>query len=35
MAIYQTGAYRVKQSAVGKVKDAIKEFVRYVEANEM
>jgi quinol monooxygenase YgiN len=34
MAIYQTGGYRVKESAVGKVKDAIKDFVSYVEANE-
>ena len=34
MAIYQTGAYQVKSQAVGKVKQAIKEFVRYVEANE-
>ncbi len=34
MAIYQTGAYQVKPSAVGKVKQAIKEFVRYVEASE-
>ena len=34
MAIYQTGAYQVKPSAVGKVKQAIQEFVRYVQANE-
>ena len=34
MAIYQTGAYRVKGSAVEKVKTAIAEFVRYVRANE-
>jgi hypothetical protein len=34
MAIYQTGAYQVKPSAVGKVKQAIEEFVRYVPANE-
>jgi len=34
MAIYQTGGYRVKPSAVDKVKQAIKEFVTYVQANE-
>jgi quinol monooxygenase YgiN len=34
MPIFQTGAYRVKPSAVGKVKDAIKEFVDYVQASE-
>jgi quinol monooxygenase YgiN len=34
MAIYQTGGYQVKPSAVGKVKKAIDEFVRYVQANE-
>jgi len=34
MAIYQTGAYRVKTSAVAKVKQAIEEFVQYVQANE-
>ena len=34
MAIYQTGGYRVKPSAVEKVKEAIREFVRYVQANE-
>jgi quinol monooxygenase YgiN len=34
MQIYQTGGYRVKPSAVVKVKQAIQEFVRYVEANE-
>jgi quinol monooxygenase YgiN len=34
MAIYQTGGYQVKPSAVGKVKTAIEEFVRYVQANE-
>ena len=34
MAIYQTGGYRVKASAVAKVKQAIKDFVRYVEENE-
>lgn len=34
MPIYQTGGYRVKPSAVEKVKKAIKEFVSYVQANE-
>jgi quinol monooxygenase YgiN len=34
MAIYQTGAYQVKASAVDKVKLAIEEFVRYVKDNE-
>ena len=34
MPIYQTGEYRVKASGVEKVKDAIKEFVTYVQANE-
>jgi quinol monooxygenase YgiN len=34
MPIYQTGAYKVKPSGVGKVKQAIKEFVRHVQANE-
>src|SRR5260370_8328728 len=34
MAIYQTGAYQVNPSAVDKVKQAIKEFVAYVQANE-
>jgi quinol monooxygenase YgiN len=34
MAIYQTGAYKVRPSAVGKVKKAIEEFVRYVQENE-
>ncbi|HET9406937.1 MAG TPA: antibiotic biosynthesis monooxygenase family protein [Candidatus Sulfotelmatobacter sp.] len=34
MPIYQTGGYRVKSSAVDKVKKAIKEFVAYVQANE-
>jgi quinol monooxygenase YgiN len=32
--IYETGGYRVKRSAVPKVKKAIREFVRYVKANE-
>lgn len=34
MPLYQTGGYRVKESAVNKVKQAIKEFVEYVRANE-
>jgi quinol monooxygenase YgiN len=34
VAIYQTGGYQVKASAVNKVKQAIKEFVSYVQANE-
>jgi quinol monooxygenase YgiN len=32
--IYQTGGYRVKASAVDKVKRAIKDFVAYVQSNE-
>ena len=34
MPIYQTGGYQVKLSGVDKVKQAIKEFVAYVKANE-
>jgi quinol monooxygenase YgiN len=34
MAIYQTGGYKVKPSAVDKVKQAIKDFVRYVQEND-
>jgi quinol monooxygenase YgiN len=34
MAIYETGGYQVKASAVAKVKQAIQEFVEYVKANE-
>jgi quinol monooxygenase YgiN len=34
MHIYQTGGYRVKASAVDKVKRAVKDFVRYVQENE-
>ena len=34
MAIYQTGAYRVRPAAVEKIKRAIDEFVDYVKANE-
>jgi quinol monooxygenase YgiN len=32
--LYQTGGYQVKPSAVNKVKQAIKDFVAYVKANE-
>ena len=34
MPFYQTGGYQVKPSGVNKVKQAIKEFVAYVQANE-
>jgi len=34
MPIYQTGGYRVKSSAVDKVKQAIRDFGAYVQANE-
>ena len=34
MAIYQTGGYQVKTSAVEKVKKAIQEFVPYVQEHE-
>jgi quinol monooxygenase YgiN len=34
VAIYQTGAYRVKPESVGKVEAAIAELVRYLQANE-
>jgi quinol monooxygenase YgiN len=34
VAIYQTGGYQLKPSAVEKVKQAINEFVRYVQQNE-
>lgn len=34
MTIFQTGSYRVKESAVQKVEKAIEEFVRYVRSNE-
>lgn len=34
MPLYQTGGYQVKPSAVNKVKQAVKEFVAYVQANE-
>ncbi len=34
MPLYQTGGYRVKATAVEKVKRAIEEFLRYVKDNE-
>lgn len=34
MPIYQTGGYRVKPTAVERVKQAITGFVRYVQENE-
>lgn len=34
MPIYETGGYRVKRSAVARVKKAIEAFVRYVKAHE-
>ena len=34
MPIYQTAHYQVKADAVGKVKEAINEFVDYVRRNE-
>jgi quinol monooxygenase YgiN len=34
MPIYQTGGYQVKPSAVNRVKEAIRQFVAYVKANE-
>jgi quinol monooxygenase YgiN len=34
MPIFQSGAYRVKPAAVDKVKRAIRDFVKYVEASE-
>src|ERR1700694_3988316 len=34
MPIYQTGGYQVRPSGVDKVKQAIREFVAYVKANE-
>lgn len=34
MPIFQTGAYQVKPAAVGKVKQAIAEFVDYLRAKE-
>ena len=35
MPIYHTGGYQVNPSAVNKVKEAIREFVAYPQANEM
>ena len=34
MPLYQSGGYQVRPSGVNKVKQAIKEFVAYVKANE-
>lgn len=34
MPIFQTGGYQVKPAAVDKVKQAIKDFVHYVQTNE-
>jgi quinol monooxygenase YgiN len=34
MPVFQTGAYQVKPAAVGKVKQAIAEFVEYLRASE-
>ena len=34
MAIYQTAEYQVKPEAVDRVERSIKDFVRYVRANE-
>jgi quinol monooxygenase YgiN len=34
MAIFETGGYRVRKSAIPKVKKAIQAFVRTVKANE-
>lgn len=34
MSIFQSGAYRVKPSAIDKVKQAIRDFVVFVEVNE-
>jgi quinol monooxygenase YgiN len=34
MPIYQLAQYQVKPAAVDKVKRAIEEFVRYIQANE-
>jgi quinol monooxygenase YgiN len=34
MPLYQTGGYQVRPSGVNKVKQAIKEFVAYVQVNE-
>lgn len=34
MAIYQTATYQVKPQAMDKVRQAIEDFVQYVQANE-
>ena len=34
MAVYESGGYRVKASAIDKVKHAIGEFVEYLKAQE-
>jgi quinol monooxygenase YgiN len=34
MPIFQTGAYRVKPDAVGRIKAAIRDFVQYVQTGE-
>ncbi len=34
MPVFQSGAYQVRPTAVGRVKKAIEEFVRYVQENE-
>ena len=34
MNLYQTGGYQVKAPAVDKVKQAVKDFLRYVQENE-
>jgi quinol monooxygenase YgiN len=34
MAIYESGAYQIKPSAIGRVKRAIEEFVEYLRKNE-
>lgn len=34
MPIFETGGYRVKRSAIPKIKKAIREFVAYVKAHE-
>jgi quinol monooxygenase YgiN len=34
MAIYETGTYQIKSSAIEKIKKAIREFVDHVQKNE-
>jgi quinol monooxygenase YgiN len=34
MPVFQSGAYQVEPAAVGKVKQAIKDFVEYVQSGE-